>query len=217
MTNKNYYCGVCGSRSHDLALPFSDYDIIYCANYANTINIDLNPNHIITVTPQKLFQRLSLQRKMACDLQLFFPEQILIETDLSQYLFQTREDLIQENKITVYDMYLFFCNYFNRKLNDPQHYRYNKNITNACLYCDILNAYKNNDISFEEVFTLKHNPELKQWILEARLNHIPVQDMQQRYKELYLNAKQCFDCYNQKPDVKKQQCIINDIKGLLDL
>lgn len=200
-----YYYAICGSRSHGIELPTSDYDVVYCG--INTPPQLRQRSHNIVLSNEKLVQNLLMRYTMSYNMQLYFPAEILQDTDVVHYLISYREQILRSQAKKIYESYMGYCDYFLQR--DMQYYRWRKNAVYSCLYCNILHRYATQDISFDEAF--HPQGDFKEWLMAVRRNEISDDEVLRVFNSHRVKAQSCVDFYKDKLD----QSILN--KTLLDL
>ncbi len=170
-----YYKSILGSRCLDLHSDNSDYDVITLGEGADCIHdvqraiIDGKDFNYLYIAPAKalknMFFVMDVPLQSVWGIQYFYPSEILIDTELTQYLIQHRDDFFAANK---HNLYLAHLNHLNFTLNYPQ--KWGKNSMYALYDADMILKFAK-DISYTECKTLSE--EEKKKYQDIRLNYNP--------------------------------------------
>ena len=206
-----YKC-ICGSRSYNLNLPASDYDmIIICDNADN--EHDIVNSHAIWKEADQFIKDLLLINVEAGYLQYYFPSIILLETEVTNYLIQHREDIIRANLDRVYTAYITKAKSLSRKL-DTWGMQYPKRIVYSCLFYDTLYRYATHNISFEEAF--KPEEDFRQWLLSVRKGEIAKEEIIRKNEELRIKAESVSAFYIGVENKDYLNQVISDLNQMLN-
>ena len=200
------YQAICGSRSYQLNLPKSDYDIIICGD---KIENSIENSHQICHSTEWFVRALSFFED-AYRIQLFYPDRFLINSQLISYIKENREEIIAKNKINLYNSY--FSKSLGLSYNLEKLYKnYPKRAMYSNLFYDSLYRYATQDISFQEAFIPEEA--FRQWLLAVRQGKIPIEELLKRNEELRKKAESVKDFYNNQDKIYLNNTIsdLNDI------
>lgn len=203
------YKTICGSRSYGLELPTSDYDIIICGE--NNVKTNIPHSHEIIIKPENFHKKLLLLTDDAYDMQLYFPREILIPSELSNYINLHKEEIISANLNKVYFSYMKKANGLSVDLN-KWGIKYPKRSAYSCLFYDTLYRYATQDIAFEHAF--KPNKDFKQWLLSVKKREIPLEEILKRNEELRKSAERISNFYENQQNEMVLNKTISDIKEI---
>lgn len=206
------YKTICGSRSYGLELPTSDYDIVVCGE--NNIKSDIPHSHEIIIKPENFHKKLLLLTDDAYDMQLYFPSEILISSELSDYIDVHKEEIISANLNRVYSSHMRKANGLSVDL-DKWGIRYPKRSAYSCLFYDTIYRYATQDIVFENAF--KPDEDFKQWLLLVKKREIPIEEILKRNEELRKRAESVSDFYANVENKIIINKTISDINEILQI
>lgn len=205
-----YKC-ICGSRSYNLNLPTSDYDIVVCGDFDD--NIEISHSHEIKKSLDGFIQELLLINIDAYYVQMYFPSEVLVQTELSDYIIQNRENIIKANLDRVYTAYMKKANSLSRKL-DTLGMKHPKRAVYSCLFYDTLYRYATQIISFEEAY--KPEELFRQWLLSVRKGEIPKEEIIIKNEELRKKAESVSAFYIGVEDKKYLNQVVSDLNKMLN-
>ena len=204
------YRAICGSRSYDLSIDKSDYDVVLSS--AVDVELPYDHSHNIKLSEDKFLKRLLLLENDAYFLQIWFPSEILNNTETARYILENRENILSANLDRIYSAYMKKANGLSTDL-ELWWQQFPKRPAYSCLFYDTLYRYATQDISFEEAF--KPNEDFRQWLLAVRRNEIPKEEILLRNRELRNNAIKVAGNFMGKEDVSILNHTIQDMNEML--
>ena len=206
-----YYKCILGSRSYNLDLPTSDYDILVCGDFND--NTEIPHSHEIRKMPDKFIRDILLLNIDAYYMQTYFPSEVLVQTELVDYILKNREDIIKANLDKVYATYMKKANSLSDKL-DTKGMRFPKRAIYSCLFYDTLYRYATQNISFAEAF--KPEESFRQWLLAIRRKEISKEEIIMKNEELRKKAESVSAFYIGVEDKKYLNQVISDLNKMLN-
>lgn len=169
-----YYDSICGSRSLDLHIEDSDYDIVtigtinkYADRPTHEVVNGRDTNYMFN-SPHKalknIFAITDIPLHATWGVQYFYPAEIITNTPLTQYLMENRDDFFNANR---HNMYLAHLKHLLCLSNTPSN---SKTAVYALYDADMILKFADND-SYTECKTLSE--EEKQKYQSVRLDYDP--------------------------------------------
>lgn len=160
------YTAIVGSRSMGIELEHSDFDIVTTNKQFKSE--EYNPYHIVGPRANRQLFPLSLvlEQPQPGNIQQLYPFKFLEENDISRYILNNRERIIQDNLSRLYDVYFDRAKSLQEVTLETFAIKYPKRVVYSLIYLDTLYRFATQDISFEEAF--RPNGEFKQTIMSIR-------------------------------------------------
>ena len=145
-------------------------------------------------------------------LQLFFPKELLSETELTNYIINNREEILLSNSAKIHQSFFSFLAYLQTINKNSENYK--KRFAYAYLCASLLIDYVEKDVSFEELFVTSGS---KNELLLSIREGIDIQLHEKEfYKNLYKisNLRPIYE-QKQNPEYLKQAKL--DLQEILHL
>lgn len=205
------YKAIVGSRSYGLEIKNSDYDII--TTEQTILNSSLPNSHYIKLSKEDFLKRLLLLENDAYFVQMYFPNEILDDSNTSKYILEKREEILAANLDRIYTAYMKKANGLSTDL-DKWYKKFPKRPAYSCLFYDTLYRYASKNISFQEAFKPEEN--FRQWLLDIRYGKIPQKDILMVNKELKTKAENVKNFYIGREDKVVLNKTVEDLNELLE-
>ena len=205
------YKAIVGSRSYGLEIKNSDYDII--TTEQTILNSSLPNSHYIKLSKEVFLKKLLLLENDAYSVQMYFPNEILDDSNISKYILEKREEILAANLDRIYTAYMRKADGLSTDL-DKWYKKFPKRPAYSCLFYDTLYRYASKNISFQEAFKPEEN--FRQWLLDIRYGKIPLEDILRVNKELKTKAENVKNFYIGREDKVVLNKVVEDLNELLE-
>lgn len=204
-----HYYAICGSRSHGIELPNSDYDVVYCGD--ETPALLRERSHNIVFDSAGLIYRLFLQYTIPHYLQVYFPAEIIQNTDVMRYILAHRDEILAARAKRIYESYMLCCEML--PLRPEWYHRWVKDAVYSCMYYNILHQYATRDVPFSELW--KPQGDFKEWLMAVRREEIGRDEVMRVYSEQKAKAIGCAGFYENRTNLFVLNQSLSDLNDLL--
>lgn len=182
-----------GSASYGLTTENSDIDICIVGSGVHPIP-NYNKVDVFHQSKEDFVQDILLERKKhPLLLQRLFPAEIMLDTEASKYIIDTRESVIKAQLKKIYEVHMKIGNIFTKNI-DRTYHLFPKRLAYGIMFFDTMYRYAQG-IPFAEA--IRPEEDFRQWLLDVRNGTIDLEEIKsvcEEKKEKAESVSSFYDC-----------------------